>query len=145
MYNNKDLTHMGVAHSRQHRRIKMGNSLVKLPLTSPRSCGCRSRSRTARPSIPSADYSIDHMREKHPSHISTRGQEGRWHETILALVKSLEDPPSPRPLLQPPMEALHGFNSACSKCGWRSVVGPYHGGVPPYLHETSSNTKDERT
>jgi len=26
---------MGVTHTRRHRRIEMGNSLVKLPLTSP--------------------------------------------------------------------------------------------------------------
>ena len=53
----------------------------------------------------------------------------------LALVKALEDPPALGPLLQ--MKALHGFDSACSNCGWRSVAGLYHGDIPPYLCETS--------
>jgi hypothetical protein len=35
MYNNKDLTHMGITHTQRHRRIEMRNSLAKLPLTSP--------------------------------------------------------------------------------------------------------------
>ena len=43
------------------------------------------------------------------------------------------------------MKALHGFDSALSNRRWRSVAGPYHGGVPPYLCETLSNTQDERT